>query len=384
MKVLLASSSSGSRGGGELYLLYLGRALADRGHDVTLWGSSHPRMDELAQSFSKVGPVLRSGYRNTYDRRGRSLTSYFDLATANVVSREWRRAGPDVIHVNKQNLEDGLDLLRAAEWCGIPSLATIHLTQSARYLRARLAPVRDLVSRRALRHYKGSLVSVLEHRRRDLIDFIGPTTRARLVPNGVPLVDLSQRAAMRSAKRSELGLAPDHLLFVAVGRMVAQKRPLRFLAHAMEILREVPDAKFLWIGDGALTGEWDAQAASANLTHAVRRLPWTNDVASFLCAADLFLHVAEFEGLPLALLEAMSSALPCAITENLFAEMPFLNSENAIAVREDRLWLNSLRDRARLAQIGGAARRLVEDEFSFHKMALRYEALYEEARSARS
>jgi hypothetical protein len=32
MKILLASSSSGSRGGGELYLIYLGRALAQRGH----------------------------------------------------------------------------------------------------------------------------------------------------------------------------------------------------------------------------------------------------------------------------------------------------------------------------------------------------------------
>ena len=62
MKVLLASSSSGSRGGGELYLVYLGRALAHRGHAVTLWASTNPRMDELANTFSGFGQVLRSGY----------------------------------------------------------------------------------------------------------------------------------------------------------------------------------------------------------------------------------------------------------------------------------------------------------------------------------
>ena len=60
MKILLASSSSGSRGGGELYLVYLGRALAHRGHAVTLWASTNPRMDELANTFSGFGQVLRS------------------------------------------------------------------------------------------------------------------------------------------------------------------------------------------------------------------------------------------------------------------------------------------------------------------------------------
>src|SRR5688500_16843185 len=78
MKILLVSSSSGSRGGGELYLLYLGRALAQRGHSLTLWASTHTRMDELANSFSGIGEVLRSPYRNTYDHRGRSISSYLD------------------------------------------------------------------------------------------------------------------------------------------------------------------------------------------------------------------------------------------------------------------------------------------------------------------
>src|SRR5205809_5773405 len=82
MRILLASSSSGSRGGGELYLLYLGRALAARGHDVILWASSHSRMNELAASFAAFGKVQRSDYVNTYDRRLRSVASYLDGASA--------------------------------------------------------------------------------------------------------------------------------------------------------------------------------------------------------------------------------------------------------------------------------------------------------------
>src|SRR5678815_2084011 len=114
MKILLASTSSGSRGGGELALLYLGRALVARGHEVTLWASTHPRMDELTTQFAEFGSVRRSPYVNTYDRRGRSLSCYFDKATALRVGEEWKALAPDIVHLNKQNLEDGLDLLAAA------------------------------------------------------------------------------------------------------------------------------------------------------------------------------------------------------------------------------------------------------------------------------
>ena len=384
MKILLASSSSGSRGGGELYLVYLGRALVQRGHAVTLWASSHPRMDELANTFTGFGDVLRSDYENTYDQRGRSIAGYLGFGVARDVAAVWRAAEPDFIHLNKQNLEDGLDLLRTARRSGIPNLATIHLTQSARYLRAKFAWPRDFVSRRALRRYPGLLVTVLENRKRDLIGFLGDSPRIRMISNGVPLFDLTRRAAVRAAKRAQLGFGENDRLFIAVGRMVPQKRPLVFLEKAGQILRTLPDAKFLWVGDGALSGEWDARVAAEGLGQRIRRLPWHHDVQSLLLSADVFLHVAEFEGLPLAILEAMSAALPCAITANLLGEMPFLTAENSIAIGGDDSWIGRLRDHAALRSLGAAARRLAEERFSFGKMAEGYEALYRETLAARS
>src|SRR4029453_12451460 len=235
VKILLVSSSSGSRGGGELYLLYLGRALANRGHTPILWASSHPRMDELAKGFAEFGQVERCDYPNTYDRRLRSLGACIDATATGRALQSWKRIGADVIHLNKQNLEDGLDLLRALKSIGTPSLCTIHLTQSARYLKAVLAGARDVVSRIALHSYAGLLVTVLENRRSDLAAFIGDSPRIRVVPNGVPLFDLSQRESARSAKRRELGIGDDQPLIIAVGRLVPQKRPLTFLDQAARI-----------------------------------------------------------------------------------------------------------------------------------------------------
>ena len=190
MKVLLVSTSSGSRGGGEHYLLYLGAALAERGHEPVLWAARHPRMDELTARFATTGHVIRADYTNTYDRRARSLASWLDRATARRVSAEWRSLAPDFVHINKQNLEDGLDLLAAARLAGLPCLSMVHITQSARYLRATLAGVRDWVARRALRDFPGCFVTTPENRQRELADFLEAPERVRMIANGVPRFNL--------------------------------------------------------------------------------------------------------------------------------------------------------------------------------------------------
>jgi len=381
MKILLVSSSSGSRGGGELYLLYLARALVARGHETILWAATHERMDELCASFAAIGRVVRADYTNMYDRRLRSLASHLDFAGARTVAAQWRELAPEVVHLNKQNLEDALDLQRAARMSGIPTLTTIHITQSAAYLRARNAGLRDWVSRRALAKFPGLLVAVLGQRAADLHAFLGPEPRIRTVDNGVELYDLTQRSEIRGAKRAELGVSPEAMLFVAVGRLVPQKRPLHFLGEAARILRQVPHARFIWVGDGPLGDEWDAAVAQQGLGSAVQRLGWQRQVRDFLFAADVFLHTAEFEGLPLALLEALSAGLPCALGPNLLAELPFLNAENSIALDDAGSWAPVFRDPARLRAIGGRGRRLAEERFSFSRMAAEYEALYLEARA---
>lgn len=376
IKILLVSSSSGSRGGGELYLLYLGRALAQRGHKVTLWAAGHPRMDELSNSFSCFGDVIRSEYINTYDHPGRSLSTRFNFGKSSAIAAEWRGIRPEVIHINKQNLEDGLDLLRAATQSGIPSICTIHLTQSAKYLGAQFSTLRDFVSRKALKTYRGPLVTVLESRKKDLARFIGHEDRISVVPNGVPLFDLAKLRSLRRIKRAELQLDTADFLFLALGRMVAQKRPMLFLQLAEKIHAKIPHARFLWVGDGNLSKDWDQWVADRQLASVIRRISWQPDVQPFLCAADAFLHVAEYEGLPLALLEAMSAGLPCAVAENLLAEMPFLNPANSVSVGEDDKWIAPLTNHDYLTKIGEAARKIVEEQFTHSRMAIAYEPLY--------
>jgi len=382
MKILLASSSSGSRGDGELWLLHLGRALVQRGHKVMLWASEHPRMDELANSFSGVGDVLRSPYQNTYDHRGRSISSYLNLPAVRQLAADWQRAKPDLVHLSKQNLEDGLDLLQAARRSGLPNLCTVHITRTAQHLKARLAPARDFIAKRGLRNYPGMLVTVDEKQRRSLAEVLGEQERIRMIPNGVPLLDLARRGAARALKRPDVGVRETDLFIVVVGAMDTRGRPLFFLERAAEVLRAIPEARFLWVGDGVLSGAWDEWIATHKPGERIQRVPWRNDVPLLLLAADVFLHVAQSEGLPLALLEAMSAALPCVITDHLHEEIPLLDARSSITVDAQGQWLKALENREDLRTLGVAARRVAEEKFSCAKMAESYEALYRETLGA--
>lgn len=377
MRILLVSSSSGSRGGGEIFLLYLGQALKERGHAVALWTSSHPRMDELARRFAEFGEVHRDSYRNTYDHWHRGVFPSFGAsATARRLAARWRAWAPDVIHLNKQNLEDGNDLLAAAAVAAVPHLCTVHITQSASFLGARFAAWRDARARASLRAYRGPLVAVAPTRAAELAEFVGKDARVRTILNGVS--SLPDAPALRTNLRSREGLPPGAFAIVAVGRLEPQKNPLRFLHYASGIRRVVPNVALRWIGGGRMTAAWDRELAARKLEATVQRIEWREEVRSVLPAYDAFLHTAAFEGLPLAILEAMDAGLPCFIEKSVHAQLPGSLQSCAVGIDDQTDWAALLGDRDALADFGRRARAIVRAEFSTTAMAQSYENLYRE------
>jgi len=376
MKILLVSSGSGSRGGGEIFLKYLAEGLTERRHQVLMWLPSHPRMDELAVRCARFAHIIRADYRNTYDYWARSVSTCFNWGVSHRVAGAWKALRPDVIHINKQNLEDGLDLLRAARCCGVPSVCTIHLTHTASYLRAKAAWLRDQIARWQLSRYSGVLVAVQDGRCRVLRELLAGRAYTKTILNGVPRVDAVALHALRKAKRKELGLADSDFVVLGLGRLVEQKQPFLFLRMAKELYKQCPRAKFLWVGDGVLAKQWERAVAREKLDGVVSCAGWQGDVLPFLFAGDLLLHVAKFEGLPLALIEAMAAGLPCAVTRDFSSEIPFFNEENILFVDDVQDLVEKIGNPLVLRSVAGAGRRLVEEKLSVHNMARSYEQLY--------
>ena len=379
MRILFVSSSSGSRGGGELYLIYLGRELAQRGHTVGLWCSEHPRMDELVSQFSEFGEVLRSRYANTYDHKFRSFRYLFPSSLSDC-RQQWENFQPDLIHLNKQNLEDGLDLLNLMESLPYPPVVTIHITQTQTSLGAFLGRGRDWVAGRFLRKFSGALIAISQTRGKNLCQFIGSaekTPEIQTIENGVLLPSAEERLAKRQKGRGHLEIEPDQLLIVAIGRMEEQKRPLLFLEWAKYLRSLLPSVRFLWVGDGRSVTDWEHWVQQNQAEAYIQRLGWQTDVTPYLAAADGFFHPAQFEGLPFALLEAMAWSLPCFITPSLAKELSFPEGVCAIVGETgDYRELKILTETKQRSLLGEKAYQLVQERFSLAKMVERYEALY--------
>ncbi len=374
MRILFVSASSGSRGGGEIFLVYLAAALRARGHEVGLWISDHPRMDELAAAFAPHGDVLRSAYPWFYDSWHRGLLGELTGPADHARWRaEWSAWRPDVIHLNKQCLEDGLDLIAAAEQLPARKVATIHITQTARSLGARLGGLRDRRARRALRATAMPLIAVSAARGSELRALLGSSARVAVIDNGVPP---APPCADRDALRAKEGLTAGQTAIVAVGRLEAQKNPLRFLDEIARLHATRPRLAARWVGGGRLEDVWLARRRQLGLDDIVQLDGWRSDVATLLPAFDVFLHTADFEGLPLALLEAMNAGLPAVVAPGVRAQLPRHLRAATVSLDDHAAVDALLDDPAARRSLGEAGRAEVIRHHSVDTMAAAHESLY--------
>jgi glycosyltransferase involved in cell wall biosynthesis len=106
------------------------------------------------------------------------------------------------------------------------------------------------------------------------------------------------------------------------------------------------------------------------------------DVRPYLAAIDVYLMSSIFEGLPVALLEAMS--MECAVVSTAVGGIPEVirSGENGVLVEPKRPDLLAaavsalLFEPAELRRYGGAARATVRSRFSVERMVAEIEAKY--------
>ncbi|HXM53951.1 MAG TPA: glycosyltransferase family 4 protein [Candidatus Dormibacteraeota bacterium] len=141
------------------------------------------------------------------------------------------------------------------------------------------------------------------------------------ISNGVDLDRFVRPApeARAALRRRLLGDAGDGVVACCtVARLSAQKG-LDVLIDAAAILRErgaTPRARFFIVGDGELRADLEAQIARLGVGDEVRlvgaRPP--DEVPEWLASADLFVLPSHYEGMSLAVMEAMATGLPVVVT----------------------------------------------------------------------
>jgi len=130
-------------------------------------------------------------------------------------------------------------------------------------------------------------------------------------------VDLDRYPAPidRAKVRAELGFGPSAHLMTMVGTFKRQKGHRYLVAAAAALAPRFPTLHILLVGDGGLADRVREQVRAAHVSDHVHFLGTRRDVPELLSASDSFVLPSLWEGLPVALTEAMASGLPVIATD---------------------------------------------------------------------
>jgi glycosyltransferase involved in cell wall biosynthesis len=203
-----------------------------------------------------------------------------------------------------------------------------------------------------------------------------------VVTNGIETDEFVPDAERRHAMRQEMGVA-DEFVWLAVGRNTAAKDHANLMQAFGQVWREIPQSQ-LWIAGGALAGGKKAYGA-ISMPHGaldcVRRLGVRRDVPALLDAADGFVLSSAWEGMPLAVGEAMAMEKPVVATD-VGGVCELVGDAGAVVAAKDSNALGEAmvammrRTGEARAELGSVARERVCSLFSMDRKADEWEALY--------
>ena len=229
-----------------------------------------------------------------------------------------------------------------------------------------------------------AFIAVAEPHGRYLAEHEGcPAHKVRVIPNGVD-TDRFHPRWPDLALRAELQLPEG----IPVAGIVAALRPEKnhdlFLRSAALIRQELPEARFLVVGDGPERGRLQQLAGELGLNDSVRFLGTRHDTPALLALTDVFLLTSHMEANPVSILEAMATEKPVVATRVGSVPETVLDGQTGylappgdapqIAARAVEL----LRNPERAMAMGRAAREHVVSQWSVNRMVQGYQNLITE------
>jgi len=210
-----------------------------------------------------------------------------------------------------------------------------------------------------------------------------PGKKINTIYNGIELQSYGNFNTNCSREtRKDLGISDNTFLIGAIGRLVWQKGFEYLLLAFPEIISAYPQSRILIVGDGPLREKLESLCERLNLKDKIVFTGFMNNIKEILSAIDLLAVPSLLEGFPMITLEAMAMAKPIIATNIDGINEQITNGENGILVppKDPKAIANAvikLIDNKETAKnMGLAARRKVEQNFSVEKMVLETEKVY--------
>lgn len=304
-----------------------------------------------------------------------SLRSFFRLRTV------MQRSGIELVHVHGRKA--GLYGRLACLFAGTPvvySFHGLHYQKHGVLLRTLSVEVERALSKRTDRFINVSSSERQACLALGLLD----AERSLVVCNGIDWQSFDALTVDARRVKADLGFDPGDVIVGQIAKFDVQKAQDDLAAAIPLVIEKCPSAKFLFVGDGALRPQIEAQVRRLGVDRQVVFTGYRDDVARLLKAMDVIALPSRWEGLPLVLLEAMACRKPIVasrVTGNIDVVVDgvtgFLVPSGAPQALAERIVL-LLQDAHLCDELGRRGRERVEQEFSLAQMVAHMRSVYQD------
>lgn len=346
------------------YLKTLLKRIDQREFELWLVAPAHPALAPLLELKELAGRVARlslSVDTTVFDR----IASY---------RRTLRSLRPDLVHC----VDVDPPAMIAGRLAGVRRLVVTHHTPELRprdNWRGRLV-------RRAAWETRSHVIFTSEADRTRALEShpISPE-RSTVVSLGIDL-DRFSPERVRDGLRRELGIADGRPVVGTVGRLNSQKGHTYLIRAAEEMVHRGTDAVFVVVGEGDLRDELLREVRDRGLQDRFFFLGHREDVPELLAGFDVFALSSNFEGMCLAVAEALAIATPVVATDVGGVRQSVVPGETGLlvpprdpdALARELVWVLEHPEEARRMALAG--RRRVRQLYSLDRMVATTTDLY--------
>lgn len=240
----------------------------------------------------------------------RSLHPLRDLSAYRAICRELADFKPDLVHTHSS--KTGILGRLAAHRMGIPAVHTIH-GASFHYGQPPVLQAAYRWSERLAAGWCQHFISVCDAMTEQYIKAgIAAPDKFTTIYSGMDVDRFLTPAVDPRQLRETLGIRPQDVVVGKVGRLFHLKGHEYLIEAAPEIVRRVPDVRFLLVGDGILREDFQRRIAELGLTdHFIfAGLVSPDRVGDYLHVMDVVVHTSVWEGLARVLPQAMIAGKP--------------------------------------------------------------------------
>ncbi|MFC1791123.1 glycosyltransferase family 4 protein [Gemmatimonadota bacterium] len=292
-------------GGAERVVLDLAAGFQDDGHSVEV--ISALRGGDFLETFKVHG--LRIAEFDLH-RSFQPLPSWWKkvVEARRVFERHFKTARFDVVHTHLMGPD--IDALVAAQRVKVPVIVhSVHNVYPQYSARTVMGRIRNSHRRHAWRGYD-RLYAVDEEVRKWIVECrMAAGEKVGVIANGIELPRFAP-PANRALIRERLGWGDDERVLLNVGSLTEQKNQASLVEAISLLTGSTLRTRLAIAGVGPLETQLGRTVRSCGLDSQVDLLGARNDVPELLSAADVFVFPSLWEGLPIALLEAMASGIP--------------------------------------------------------------------------